>query len=71
MTSGQSTDECDVDRDDWPDFDLSPTYNPTFLPKGVSTEPDEVVLYDPENSRGDGRWLSAARDAHVDLPDCQ
>jgi hypothetical protein len=71
MTSGQSTDDPAPDRDDWPDFDLSPTYNPTFLPRGVSIGPDEVVLYDPEDRRGGDRWVSASRDSHVDLPDCR
>lgn len=71
MSTGQSADDPDVDRDDWPDFDLSPTYNPTFLPRGVSIDPDEVVLYDAENGRGGDCWLSATRDSHVDLPECR
>ncbi|MBV0925447.1 hypothetical protein KTS45_14665 [Halomicroarcula limicola] len=72
MSHGQSFDEENVEADDWPDFELAPTYNPKFLPASVEVETDEVVLYDPEDcDGGSDRWISADRDSHVSLSDSQ
>lgn len=69
MTAGRSTEEGATAARDWPDFRLTPTYNPTFLPRSVTVDTDEVVIHDDEAGRG--HWISAARDAHVPLPDCR
>lgn len=72
MTAGQSTGQDSVAARDWPEYDLTPTFNPAFLPADVSVAPDEVVLYDPMDAGGDaGQWIAAARDSYVSLPDCR
>lgn len=72
MTPGRSVDTDEVAARDWPEFDLAPTFNPTFLPSSVSVATDEVVIYDPTDAEGGSeRWLSADRDSHLSLPDCR
>lgn len=78
MTPGRSADtDADADTEavaarDWPDFELSPTFNPTFLPASVSVDTDEVVIYDPSDAEGGSeQWLSATRESHLSLPDCR
>lgn len=72
MTPGQSVDADEVAARDWPDFDLAPTFNPTFLPSSVSVDTDEVVVYDPTTTEGGSeQWISAARESYVSLPDCR
>jgi hypothetical protein len=68
----QSVEQDDIAAEDWPEFKLAPTYNPTFLPSSVCIETDEVVIYDPADADGGcDRWLSAARGSHCSLPDCR
>lgn len=72
MTPGRSVDADEVAVRDWPDYDLSPTYNPSFLPSSVSIDTDEVVIYDATAKGGESeRWISANRAGHVSLPDCR
>jgi hypothetical protein len=72
MSADQSVEQGDIGSEEWPAFKLAPTYNPTFLPSSVTTDTDEVVVFDPEDTDGGcDRWVSAVRDSHQSLTDCR
>lgn len=64
MNAGQST--SSQESQDWPTYELTYTFNPDAIGCEAAFEPDEVVIHDPASSGpGNGRWISAKRNAYL------
>jgi hypothetical protein len=68
MTRGQSEDATPSSTADWPNFELTYTYNPDAdCAVSLDLRPDELVVFEGTDEPRGESWLTAERGSYVQI----